>query len=292
MAAYLLIRTAKGLAASHNAGVAHRDLKSSNVLVDAALTRIKITDFGIATLAEELFEEVIRVGDLTKSTSGTIRGALPYMAPEMMFRKAGDYVGKEADIWSLGAMTFRLMTGEYPFGEGMMVPVNVQNQTRQPWPAFMRAKSQFSPLANSLMEIVEACLKYDKANRPIAVALVQKCEAICFNFMPRSTGVVQRMMGTTRGFIRAANGESIFYHNDSVCGKLRAGVGSKVSFSQYPGSPAPARIRWSLCKPKNNSNTLAFAPGPYSPHAANASLNARSPGAPFSIAMMARRWLT
>jgi len=174
-----------------------------------------------------------------KSTSGTIRGALPYMAPEMMFRRAGEYVGKEADIWSLGAMMFRLISGEYPFGEGMMVPVNVQNQTRQPWPAFTAAKPQFAPLAKSLMEIVDECLKYNKADRPTAATLVQKCEALCFNFMSRTTGVVQRMIGTTRGFIRAENGQSVFYHYDSVYGKLSAKVGSKVSFSQHPGSPAP-----------------------------------------------------
>ncbi|MVT70022.1 protein kinase [Bradyrhizobium pachyrhizi] len=239
MAAYLLIRIAKGLAASHNAGVAHRDLKPSNVLVDDTLTEVKITDFGIATLADSLFEEVVRIGDLTKSTSGTIRGALPYMAPEMMFRKPGDYVGKEADIWSLSAMTFRLMTGEYPFGEGMMVPVNVQNNTRTRWPSFMTTNSQFAPLAQSLMEIVDECLVYDKSKRPTAEVLVQRCESLCFNYVPRTTGTIQRRIGATRGFIVAEDGQSIFFHDDSIYGKLSAQLGAKVSFSQYPGAPAP-----------------------------------------------------
>jgi serine/threonine protein kinase len=116
--------SSSGLAASHAAGVAHRDLKPSNILVAPALEIVKITDFGIATLAEELFEEVAMKGDLTKSTSGTIKGALPYMAPEMMFRRADDFVGTEADIWSLGAMMFRLITGVYPFGEAMMDKVS------------------------------------------------------------------------------------------------------------------------------------------------------------------------
>ncbi len=57
-AAHLLLRICKGLAASHAAGVAHRDLKPSNILVSPALETVKITDFGIATLAEELFQEV------------------------------------------------------------------------------------------------------------------------------------------------------------------------------------------------------------------------------------------
>ena len=66
LAAYLMLRIAKGLAASHLAQVAHRDLKPSNILVSSGFDSVKITDFGIATLAEELFEEVIaKNGDLT-----------------------------------------------------------------------------------------------------------------------------------------------------------------------------------------------------------------------------------
>jgi serine/threonine protein kinase len=96
---------AKGVAASHHAGVVHRDLKPSNIIAEPGvnLHQLKITDFGISTLTEEVFAQAAKNGDLTRSTSGTIRGALPYMAPEMMFRSPGDHPGSEADIWSLGA---------------------------------------------------------------------------------------------------------------------------------------------------------------------------------------------
>ena len=82
----------KGTAASHHAGVVHRDLKPSNIIAEPGVKfhQLKITDFGIATLTEEVFDEAAKEGDLTRSTSGTIRGALPYMAPEMMFRKPGN----------------------------------------------------------------------------------------------------------------------------------------------------------------------------------------------------------
>jgi serine/threonine-protein kinase len=236
MGAYLLLRVCKGLAASHAAGVAHRDLKPSNVLVGPALETVKITDFGIATLAEELFEEVSVKGDLTKSTSGTIKGALPYMAPEMIFRRAGDFVGVEADIWSLGAMMFRLLTGEYPFGEAMMVPVNVQNKTRSPWPAFMQSNPQFAPLARSLISIVEQCLAYDKASRPTAAELVGQCEDLCFFFNNRENGEIEEMI-QSRGFVRSEKGKKVFFHSNSVYGSLRAREGSKVSFSAHPGEP-------------------------------------------------------
>ena len=161
LGAHVFLRLAKGIAASHAAGVAHRDIKPGNILVSGgdAFTDIKITDFGIATLADHLFDEVVRNGgDLTRSTSGTIQGALPYMAPEMMFRRPGDSVGLEADVWALGAVMFRLLTGEYPFGQAMMVPVNVNAGTRGPWPAFMTANAQYSTLGSSLQAVVETCL--------------------------------------------------------------------------------------------------------------------------------------
>ncbi|KRR09984.1 hypothetical protein CQ12_06120 [Bradyrhizobium jicamae] len=239
LAAYLMLRIAKGLAASHQAQVAHRDLKPSNILVDSNFSAVKITDFGIATLADELFEEIIaKNGDLTRSTSGTVKGALPYMAPEMMFRKPGDLVGCEADIWSLGALMFRLMTGAYPFGEGMMVPVNVEKRQPLSWPRFLTGKAQYTPLSNSIIGIVEKCLVYDKAQRPVALDVVRSCEELCFHFAPREFGVVSEVKWST-GFVTSSRGAKIFYHNDSLYGAAPAKVGSKVVFSAHNGTPFP-----------------------------------------------------
>jgi serine/threonine protein kinase, bacterial len=132
LASTIFLSLAKGTAASHKAGVIHRDLKPSNVLVSGGLnlTNIKITDFGIATLTEAIIEEVRAATDLTRSSSKTIQGALPFMAPEMMFRKTGEYPGPKLDVWSIGAMMFRLLTGEYAFGEGFEAVANVKMGAR------------------------------------------------------------------------------------------------------------------------------------------------------------------
>ncbi len=241
LGAHLMLRLAKGIAASHTAGVAHRDLKPGNVLVGGGLgfEEIKLTDFGIATLAEELFEEVVSAGgDLTRSTSGTIQGALPYMAPEMMFRRAGDPVGREADIWSLGALMFRLLTGEYPFGEGMMVPVNVNAASLTPWPQFMISNHQFAPLALSLQGLVEECLQRSLSARPSAAALVLKCEELCYFFAPRQRGTVVHKEGG-RCRLRTAAGQTVFFHTDSQYGLGRIDVGTEVIFNDHPGQPFP-----------------------------------------------------
>lgn len=240
LGAHVLLRLAKGLMASHNVGVAHRDLKPSNVLVKGGINfeEVKITDFGIATMADDLLldELLNKGGDITRSTSGTIQGALPYMAPEMMFRKKGDPVGLEADIWALGAMTFRLLTGQYPFGEAMYVPLNVGQRKREPWPAFMTANVEFAQLAKSLQDIVEKCLTYDKKARPTARDIVRLAEDLCFFFSPRQSGDVFLLDGST-GRINSA-GTTIFYHSNSVYGHAPK-KGGKVVFSYHPGAPHP-----------------------------------------------------
>jgi len=99
---------------------------------------------------------------------------------------------------------FRLLTGEYPFGEAMMVPVNIQNQKRAPWPDFMENKEQFAPLSRSLKEIVEACLEYDKAKRITFVYYALNSVSHPTNFpvasevdFPRNLAAVKRTVTAT-----------------------------------------------------------------------------------------------
>jgi serine/threonine protein kinase len=86
LVARLFHHLARGLAASHHAGVVHRDLKPSNIMVVGgnALTDVKITDFGIAKLAAEEIDEAVEGGDSSITASQTAIGALPYMAPEII----------------------------------------------------------------------------------------------------------------------------------------------------------------------------------------------------------------
>lgn len=239
----ILHHLCKGVAASHHAGVVHRDLKPSNVMVAAGvnLEDLKITDFGIATLTEAVFEQAAEAGDLTRSTSGTIRGALPYMAPEMMFRKPGDHPSTPLDIWSIGAMMFRLLTGEYPFGVYLEAAVNVKNQTRRPWPAFMVSNPQFAPLSVELQEIVDSCLSYDPDDRPSADDLVVSCSRLCYNAAEREEGTISRFIQNGfSAFIDGPNGQ-VFSSMESVYGDRRPDLDKNrsVTYSKFPGFPAP-----------------------------------------------------
>ena len=87
LSAHLFHHLIKGIAASHHVGVFHRDLKPSNIMLSSQLwpDQIKITDFGIAKMAEGELDKLIEQGiEKSITTSATLVGALPYMAPELI----------------------------------------------------------------------------------------------------------------------------------------------------------------------------------------------------------------
>ncbi len=96
-------QTAAGLAAAHAAGLVHRDIKPGNLWLEAKTYDVKILDFGLARVAG---------GDAHLTQSGTILGTPAYMAPEQA--SAGP-VDHRCDLFSLGAVLYRMLTGELPF---------------------------------------------------------------------------------------------------------------------------------------------------------------------------------
>lgn len=240
MGARILHHLAKGVAASHHAGVIHRDLKPNNVMVPRGMDidSLKITDFGIATLTGQVLEEAHREGDITKSASGTVKGALPYMAPELMFRNDGDATGASCDVWSIGALMFRLLTGIYPFGVFLNAAVNVKTGTRAPWPPFMTQNPQFAPLATELQRLIEDCLVYDADERLSSDELVRRCEKLCYLAAPRAVGDVVRMIQKGASGFLVHEGEQVFFSTESIYGpSRRVAVGNKLCFSEFPGTP-------------------------------------------------------
>ncbi|MFD3241248.1 serine/threonine-protein kinase [Rahnella perminowiae] len=239
--ACILHNLAKGIMASHKAGVIHRDLKPSNVMVAGGfqISNLKITDFGIATLTKDLFDEAAINGDLTRSTSGTIKGALPFMSPELMFGEKGKTIEASTDIWSLGAMMFRLLTGEYPFGVYLDAAVNVKTKQRKSWPAFMTANVQYEMLSQELQRIIDSCLNYDPNARPTATDLVKECEKLCYLSEERFIGTVYRLIQNGySGFIDGLTEDS-FFSMESVYGSKKPDIDkiSRVCYSRFPGAP-------------------------------------------------------
>ncbi|MGH9494054.1 MAG: protein kinase domain-containing protein [Candidatus Sulfotelmatobacter sp.] len=108
------LQLTEGLSAAHAAGVLHRDLKPGNLRVTAN-GRLKILDFGLATLSRE---EVLTLTTQTIAAELTgIAGTLPYMPPEQLL---GKNVDQHSDIYSAGVVLFELATRRLPFDDKLV----------------------------------------------------------------------------------------------------------------------------------------------------------------------------
>lgn len=236
LAAHVIHHIAKGVAASHHVGVFHRDLKPSNIMVssDPALTAIKITDFGIAKMAEEELAEAFRDEESTTG-SQTAMGALPYMAPEMIRDQKS--AGLPADIWAVGAILYQFISGNLPFGRGLGATPRILEATLPPMPALFLTSPQFKPLTEDLWSIVSLCMRKEPAERPEADQLVKLCAKLCYSDAVRRTGTIATWKYSSWGFIAADDGEEVFFHGENYYASERPKLGARVNFADFPGSP-------------------------------------------------------
>jgi serine/threonine-protein kinase len=105
LAAELALQTAAGLDAAHRVGVVHCDVKPENLLVELpafGAPRLKVIDFDLAALDDEV----------ESHEHPLLRGTAKYMAPEQV---VGDHVDGRTDVYSLGVVLFRMLTGHLPF---------------------------------------------------------------------------------------------------------------------------------------------------------------------------------
>lgn len=92
---------------SHDQGVIHRDIKPSNLMIDSD-GKVRVADFGIAKTMD---------AGQTDTALGEMKGTITYMAPELL---EGEPASPASDIYSLGALTYQMLTGSPPFvGETM-----------------------------------------------------------------------------------------------------------------------------------------------------------------------------
>jgi serine/threonine protein kinase len=115
------MQTAAGLAAAHDKGLIHRDIKPGNILLEKSGQRVKLTDFGLARAAE----------DVRLTRSGLVAGTPLYMSPE---QASGEELDARSDLFSLGVVLYELAAGEPPFNGKTPLAVLKRLTEDQPQP--------------------------------------------------------------------------------------------------------------------------------------------------------------
>jgi serine/threonine protein kinase len=234
-AARILHQLAKGVAASHHAGVVHRDLKPSNIMVEGGirLDAVKITDFGIAKMAEEELAKWAEGEDKTAGTSSkTVMGAVPYMAPESItsFRKAG----MPSDVWAIAAIVYELLAGKKPYGQGLGSIQGIMSGKLPPKPVQFD-NPEFGSLGEEIGKIIRRCFEPAPEKRPTAEQLVKDCETLCYTRDSYEMGHVKLVKNSMFGFLSADDGEDAFYHRSNFYGDNQIKIGDRVWFARHPG---------------------------------------------------------
>jgi len=143
-----------GLAHAHAAGIVHRDVKPSNVLLaEGEGVSVRLLDFGLAQMAEA--ESLTAQGD--------VPGTLAYISPE---RLAGEEATAAADVWAVGVMLWESLAGRHPFWQTSLL------ETARAIEHGAAPLEELRPdLPERLAALVDRALSLDPASRPSAAEL-------------------------------------------------------------------------------------------------------------------------
>ncbi|WP_327355417.1 WD40 repeat domain-containing serine/threonine protein kinase [Streptomyces sp. NBC_01304] len=229
---------AEGLAAIHNCGLVHRDLKPGNVILAADGPRI--IDFGIAHAPE--------AGPMTRT--GAIIGTYAYMSPEQV-RSAP--VSPASDVFSLGSVLAFAATGQGPF-DASTVPAIIHRVVSEP--PRLEGLAEGGPLH----DLIGVCLAKDPAQRPSAAEILHRLSVTGPATTPVAAGPLGRRSVLVGGIAAAATAAVavpafLLWPDSDPKGKPKAGPGKSPTPARDPAKPV-ARLSGNT----DNIDCLAFSP--------------------------------
>jgi eukaryotic-like serine/threonine-protein kinase len=144
---------------AHQLGIVHRDLKPDNIILTPRAGEqdfVKVLDFGIAARTEST--DAAQEQKLTQQ--GTVLGTPPYMSPEQFTGKTLD---RRSDVYSLGVMTYEMLTGKLPFEADTPWQWATQHMTAQPRPFELAAPQ--THIAEGMRQAILRALSKDPSQR-------------------------------------------------------------------------------------------------------------------------------
>jgi eukaryotic-like serine/threonine-protein kinase len=144
----IVTQACRGLDYAHRNGVVHRDVKPGNLLVSDSDV-VKLADFGIARATDQ--SSITQVG--------SVLGTAAYLSPE---QARGDEAGPQADLYSLGVVTYQLISGRLPYEAASLSELALKQQRESPIPL-----DELNPdVPPTLAQAVALALAIDQRDRP------------------------------------------------------------------------------------------------------------------------------
>jgi serine/threonine-protein kinase len=162
---------AMGMAAAHERGVIHRDLKPANIMLvtaDGEAEVAKILDFGVAKRLSS---------DDAITGRGEVYGTLHFMAPEQL---AGERTDHRCDIYTLGAVLYRMLVGEAPF-EGDTAPALIRRVLDEAPRPLTDRLARVPPMLDA---VVLRCLAKRPSDRFESMAELESALSVCIDAIP------------------------------------------------------------------------------------------------------------
>jgi serine/threonine protein kinase/Tfp pilus assembly protein PilF len=178
----ILKQVAAGLAAIHDSGIVHRDIKPNNILLDGAGkdVRLYITDFGLARAYES---------EITIPSEGVVTGTPGYIAPELLL---GHPPSQASDLFALGVVLHEIFTGEKP----VVTPTSSA--------AIVSARLGTSGAPSFCVQLIRECLSGDPQRR--CDAFERTLDSLNLNRQPRIFWTRRRFVGTAAATVCAVAG--------------------------------------------------------------------------------------
>ena len=179
----IVAQTAAALHAAHAAGLVHRDIKPGNLLITPD-GRVKITDFGIARIADQV----------PLTATGQVMGTVQYLSPE---QASGHPASPTTDIYSLGIVAYECLAGRRPFTGESQVAIAMAQINEAP-PELPLTVSE--PVRN----LVFACIAKNPADRPASAAhLARAAQALRRGDVQAAAGSVPAILGGAAAYTAA-----------------------------------------------------------------------------------------